>query len=611
MTTASQETFLDQLLQVPRLYDPAVSRDGRWVAWTWLGAGSAADVYAAALDGSSPPVQLTNTDEETLLVSWAPDSQSVIVTQDRAGDERYALYRVWLSQPGVMEALTEKRPNYFLRGGELTPDGRILVYAMNYDVDRGEEIEATWVYRKDLETGKIRPLARPERAAHFVPVLNDAGTQILYERQDLNPAGSQVWLVNIDGSNDREILNVGADKKTDARWLPDSNTVLFLAETGTHRRLGTLDPETGDQRILIDDPNRNIEDAYALRGMDRPTVAVVDVHGARSHATLLDVETGVERPFDLDRGALIPLRYLGDEEWVARVYSATQPSDVVRYRLNDGSMSSVTGLWSRTDLRPDDFVPAEDFHWQSSDGLPVQGWLYRTRRPAVGTIVLIHGGPTSHSEDAFNAEVQYFASQGFNVLAPNYRGSTGFSLAFQESIKEEGWGGREQEDIRTGIEALIAAGIARPGKVGVTGTSYGGYSSWHAATHFDRETVAASAPICGMTDLVVDYDTTRPDLRPYSEEMMGGSPEQQPERYRERSPINFVRDIQGDLLIVQGMRDPNVTPENVRAVREALDHAGIRYDNLTFEDEGHGISRPENQRRLYHRLAEFFRAAFS
>ena len=73
-----------------------------------------------------------------------------------------------------------------------------------------------------------------------------------------------------------------------------------------------------------------------------------------------------------------------------------------------------------------------------------------------------------------------------------------------------------------------------------------------------------------MTDLAVDYHATRPDLRPYSEEMMGGSPEEVPDRYRERSPVNFVENIRGELLIVQGLRDPNVTPDNVHAVTKAL-----------------------------------------
>jgi dipeptidyl aminopeptidase/acylaminoacyl peptidase len=270
---------------------------------------------------------------------------------------------------------------------------------------------------------------------------------------------------------------------------------------------------------------------------------------------------------------------------------------------------SLTRIWERTPLRPSDLAPAEDFRWRSVDSLEIQGWLYRARQPK-GTIVYIHGGPTAHSEDRFSVQIQFFVSQGFNVLDPNYRGSTGFGLAFQEKIKEDGWGGREQDDIRTGIEALLARGIAQPGKVGVTGTSYGGYSSWCAITRWPTDIVVAAAPVCGMTDLVVDYRTTRPDLRPYSEEMLGGSPEQIPQKYYERSPINFVHNIKGKLLIVQGGRDPNVTPENVRAVRAALERAGIPYELLVFEDEGHGISRPANQKTLYLRLVEFFSGAF-
>jgi dipeptidyl aminopeptidase/acylaminoacyl peptidase len=91
---------------------------------------------------------------------------------------------------------------------------------------------------------------------------------------------------------------------------------------------------------------------------------------------------------------------------------------------------------------------------------------------------------------------------------------------------------------------------------------------------------------------------------------MSGSPEDVPDRYRKRSPINFVENIKGNLLIVQGLRDPNVTQDNVHAVTKALEVHGIPYELLTFEDEGHGISRPENLRVLYPRLADFFARAF-
>jgi len=76
-------------------------------------------------------------------------------------------------------------------------------------------------------------------------------------------------------------------------------------------------------------------------------------------------------------------------------------------------------------------------------------------------------------------------------------------------------------------------------------------------------------------------------------------------------PIHFVSNIQGRLLIVQGLRDPNVTPQNMRTVKKALDQAGIEYKTLVFENEGHGIERPENQRVLYQHHIEFFTQAFS
>jgi dipeptidyl aminopeptidase/acylaminoacyl peptidase len=605
------EEFLEALLGLPTLEFPAVSRDGKWAAWTWYRTGPAADVYAAPTDGSAPPVRLTETSDDTIVVSWTPDSRSVLVSQDQDGDERAQLFRVDLDRPGVMHPLTEPSPNFYLHGGQLHPEGRWLVYGANWDADAGREIEPTRLYRHDLITNERLLLACPTRACYYEPQLNASGTHILYQRNDIDPAGLQVWLVDIEGREDREILNVGADKKAHASWLPDGQRALVLAETETHQRVGVWELESGGLRWLLDDPDRNVESAYVPWGSER--VVIVEYVDARVRFSLMDVETGSETPLPPFSG-LIPLAPAGTGAWVGRYYNSRQPADLVLFSLADPSpesFASLTRVWERTPLSPEELAPAEDFRWPSVDGLEIQGWLYRARGEPQGTIVYIHGGPTWHSEDWVNEQIQFLVSQGFHVLDPNYRGSTGFSLAYRESIKEDGWGGREQEDIRTGIEALLAAGIAKAGKVGITGTSYGGYSSWWAITHLPPELVAASAPICGMTDLVVDWQTTRPDLRPYSEEMMGGSPEQVPERYRERSPLHFVGDIQGRLLIVQGLQDPNVTPENVRVVRHALEQVGIEYELLTFEDEGHGIHRPKNHRVLYPRLARFFEEAFA
>jgi dipeptidyl aminopeptidase/acylaminoacyl peptidase len=606
------DEFLEALLSLPTMEFARISIDGRWSAWTWYRTGPAADVYAAPTDGSAPPIRLTETSQDTLVVCWTRDGRSLLVSQDRDGDERAQLFRVDLDRPGIMHPLTDPSPNFYLAGGQLHPNGRWLLYGANLDCSSGKEIEPTWLYRHDLETGERVPLARPQRACYYEPDLNKPGTHILYQRNDLHPAGLQVWLVDIEGRHDCEILNAGAEKKVHASWLPDGRRALVLAEMETHQRVGIWELSSGGLRWLVDHPDRNIESAYVPHGSQQ--AILIEFENARVRASFLDLGTGQEVRLPAMPGGLIPLAPAGKDTWVGRYYRSQQPEDLVRFtpaRVQPDHFASLTRVWERTPLSPEDLAPAEDFRWRSRDKLEIQGWLYRARGKAKGTIVYVHGGPTWHSEDWVNVQIQYLVSQGFNILNPNYRGSTGFGLPYREAIKEDGWGGREQEDIRAGIEALIEAGIAEPGKVGITGTSYGGYSSWWAITHFPPDVVAAAAPICGMTDLVVDWKTTRPDLRPYSEEMMGGSPQQVPERYRERSPLHFVPGIKGRLLIVQGLHDPNVTPENVRVVCEALDQTGIEYELLTFEDEGHGIHRPKNHRLLYPRLARFFEEAFA
>lgn len=606
------EQYLEALLALPEIYHPIVSRDGAHVAWTWFRLGPAADVFVAPTDGSAPPLRLSRTPENTYLVSWSADGSAVIVAEDHGGDERARLFRIAIDDPEVMHPLTEDHPDFFLRGGELHPNNELLIYGANYDFAAGREIEPTWVYRHNLRTGERLPLARPAKPAYCVPALSHDGLYILYPRKDLHPSGRQIWLVDIEGKDDREILNLGADVKVFADWFPNEHRLLVLAEAGTHRRLGTMSVPGGEVQWLVGDPERNIEDAFVPFGSRE--IVMVEVRGGRETASLLNPASGRERPVTPPRGAVIPLAPCSGQEWVGMVYGSTQPTDLCRFAM-EGSRASIVAslsrIWEHTPLTAKDFTPAEDYRWVSTDGLPIHGFLYRPASPSRGTIVYVHGGPTEHASDAIDSEIQVFAHSGFTVLAPNFRGSTGYGLAFQEAIKRDGWGGMEQEDIRTGIEQLIADGLASPGKVGMTGTSFGGYATWWASTHLPTDLVAAAAPVCGMTDLVVDYESTRPDLRPLSEEMMGGSPSDIPEKYAERSPIHFVSGISAALLIVQGGRDPNVTPENVRVVRQALDRAGIAYEVLRFEDEGHGILKPENEKRLYLALLEFFRRALA
>jgi dipeptidyl aminopeptidase/acylaminoacyl peptidase len=612
----SGDPLLHQLMTLPTVLEGKLSPDKRWVAFNWYRMHENIDVFLVPTDGSQLPIPLTHTPEFTELVSWTPDSRAVIVTEDHDGDEFARLFRVDIDHPLVMQPLTEDRPPYFVRGGMLHPDGKHLFYGANYDFASGMVIEATWIYRYDLDSGEQVPIVKPPIPNWTVPELNRPGTHLIYPRRGVNPSGRQYWLVDVDGRQDREILNFGEQVKVSADWHPDGEHIVFLSEsTGKtpqdYLSLGVYHWPTQSLRWLIDDPKRTIESTWVTRD----GLVVVDEMRDTNHlTTFLDIKTGLETPFPRLPGNLLPIGQALDGTWIALYYSATAPVELVR--LPDRTKShdeliSLTRVWEHTKISPSQLMPAEDFRWKSNDGLEVQGWLYRAKSNEKKAIVYIHGGPSWHSENKLNPQVQFYVSRGFNVLDVNYRGSTGFGLKYREAIKEDGWGGGEQVDIATGAQALVQAGLAEPGKVGVTGTSYGGYSAWFQITRYPPEIIGAAAPICGMTDLVVDYNTTRPDLRPLSEEMMGGRPDQIPERYFERSPINFVQDIRGKLLIIQGALDPNVSPENVRQVRERLEANRIPYKLLVFEDEGHGIGKPANQEELYPRVADFFEEAFN
>jgi dipeptidyl aminopeptidase/acylaminoacyl peptidase len=605
------DAFLDRLLKVPQLYSARISPDGRFVAWIWAGLAETTQLWVTAADGTGAPRCLVGDEWDCDSFRWAPDSGSIVYARSQDGDERVGLHQVFLDgRPNV--ALTEDRPDYYIHGGQLAKDGSTLLFSANVD-ESGTEVEPTLVYVQDGPKGPRRVLARPKRAHYGWPLLSPDDHHVLYDRNDPHPSGSQLWLTDLAGSFDREIVNVGAEKKADGAWSPDGTSVLVVAEAETHRKIGLWNLAGGATEWLVDDPRRAVANAdWPKRSAE---IVVDETQEARPRSYLLDPTTRRERLFGpFEDGALAPVGVLADGAWLAWHYSARVPARLVRVALETGGpriLGEISAHPSAAIPAPEELVAAEDFRWTSEDGLPIQGWLYRARGKAIGTILDIHGGPTAHDEDAFAIDPQYFARCGFNVLQANYRGSTGFSFEFQESIKLQGWGGAEQIDIRTGAEALIRAGIAERGKVGITGTSYGGYSSWWAITHFPVEIIAAAAPICGMTDLVVDYETTRPDIRPYSEEMMGGTPSAVPERYVERSPINFIDNVKGRLLIVQGANDPNVTPENVAEVRKRLDAAGKAYEVLVFDDEGHGIGRPANRKVLLKRLAEFFAAAFA
>jgi len=228
---------LDSLMSLPMIGDSIISPDKKHLALSIDRIHENYDVFLKSSDGTGDLTPLTSTPEYTTVKSWAPDSKSVLVGEDKGRDERVTIYRVFLDNPGKMDPVTEVEPNFFMRGGEFGPRGDFIAYSVNYDYDTKKETETFRIIVQDLETGSKTVIARPDKPTYVIPSVDPNGRYVLYNRADEDPSGNQWWIASIDGNEDREILNFGPKAKVNASWTHDGRVPVSY----THLTLPTSD----------------------------------------------------------------------------------------------------------------------------------------------------------------------------------------------------------------------------------------------------------------------------------------------------------------------------------------------------------------------------------
>ena len=585
---------------LPQITNIRASADGRWAFCCRAGVTETEEVWAIPASGG-PAERLTHGQDHFSIRDVSPDGMRLILAQSRNSNEHDHLFLLDRSAQNRLTQLTPEQSIHYLYGGIFAEGGRSVIYLADFDYDTGSVTAGGWVWKQDLATGARTCLARSESPFDTGIKLSPDRRRLLWHRHDHLPGGTQLWVLNLDGSGLAKVLDLGEANNARGEWIaPDR--IAFVADLHRLDKAGILSLHTGDIAWLGGEPDFFPFDVVP-GGEDRFALIVHEQSNTR--AKLCEGLTLSNIPNLSGRRSLLPHDAFPDGGWLAEAYDADEPHDLVRIHP-DGACTTL--LRAQPDPARRHPAPPEDFRWSGPDGMPMQGWLYRPEGTPKGLIAYVHGGPTWHSEDWTNPKIGYWVQQGYAVLDSNYRGSTGFGYAHREAVKEDGWGGREQADIRAGIEAALAAGI--PGPVAVAGNSYGGFSSWVAITRH-ADLVTAAIPMCGMYRLDIDYhETEMPHGRAYSEEMMGGTPEEFPEKYANASPGNFIDRIRGHLMIVHGLADSNVGPENTHTAVRELSSAGIPHEVLLFANEGHGIFRRTNVQTYLDRSAAFLDRAF-
>ncbi|MCI5045770.1 MAG: S9 family peptidase [Aquisalinus sp.] len=259
---------------------------------------------------------------------------------------------------------------------------------------------------------------------------------------------------------------------------------------------------------------------------------------------------------------------------------------------------------SRPEIGPEFVAPVDTIEYKARDGLVIPSiltWpLNRTpeERQNMPLIVMPHGGPEAYDGVGFNWRAQYFASRGYLVLQPNFRGSDGFGRDFLLAGRGE-WGGKMQDDVTDGVQALIRGGYVDPERVCIIGASYGGYSAL-AGGAFTPDLYRCVAAIAPVSDLPRMLDDERRDrgrdhwVYSYWQAVIGDRLEERA-KLDQISPANHAASFKAPVLLIHG-RDDTVVPIRQSEIMErALRREGKQVELVRLRGEDHYLSSSETR----------------
>lgn len=566
--------------------------------------------------------------------------------------------RIWLAQDGGTHEATrgphDLRPRW-------SPHGDALVFASSAGVDgteirlvgRGESIATVPGAVEDLRwsDGGASLLALVEADGGPPPdadprVHRPSGqSRVLYrlavdtgELEVVGPRDLTIWEVAAVG-DDRAVALVSEDP-TESGWYA-AFAVLLDLEARTAARLYT--PARQLESLRVSPAGDRIAFVEGI-GSDRRslcgTVTLCDLAGGEPVRLVTEVDVGDLHW--LDDHSLLCSGWRGlrsacgvlslDGTWreiwcgdaslghpggvlsvdaagtiaVAVKQSLDEPPEVAAFDLQDGgrgwrNLSDLNGQLAELEL-----PHWTRLTWTAVDGLEIEGLLARPQPGQDGPlplVVLVHGGPSGRFGFQFLHPYGHpvlLAARGYAALLPNPRGSSGRGQMFAAGGVGD-IGGRELGDILAGVDACIAAGIADPDRIGISGGSHGGYMAAWAVTQSDR--FAASVPWASVGNLLsAHYGSS---IAGFDDVFMGMRPHESAELYVERSPVVHAHRCTTPVLIVHGERDPFCPVGQAEELFNALAAAGVDVELVVYPREGHGWSERAHVLDFWERYSAF------
>lgn len=537
------------------------------------------------------PYPLTTVGEACGGVMADPQGRYLLAAFDKDGDENWQVYALPPEGGELLPVLQAEGEKFF--PVDLSKDGQYLYYTTSQG-------NATFLNscRRDLKTGATEVLYEGAGSTSFLAAVAPDGDAFV----TVDSHSNTLSFMYLHRNGERVPLRLSDEPHgAGAAEMLDSDTVYFLTDEGDDvHYLARYDAVEGKLTQLAKIDGHDMQGLKLHR--EGNALYIVTLHGVVDRLHRYDIATGqleeIELPYDnvdeLHVGKSGTLYVLGR--------SANVPFNISRRRPG--------GDWERlTDNRvlgvaPESLRDAEVVRYESFDGLEIEALLFRPEADKANgyTVFWPHGGPQAAERKFYRSMFQVLLAAGYNVFAPNFRGSTGYGTRFTKMVERD-WGHGPRLDNVAGVEWLLEQGIAERDKIFLVGGSYGGYMTLLLHGRHP-EYWRACVDIFGVSDLFT-FIASVPDFWKPRMDAWVGHPERDKEKLTEDSPITYLENMTKPMLVIQGANDPRVVKAESDQIVAALRDQGTDVEYMVLEDEGHGFSRVENEIAVYRRMLKF------
>jgi dipeptidyl aminopeptidase/acylaminoacyl peptidase len=600
-----QALSIEKLYMTRNIGDGDWSPDGKQVAFISNISGRN-NLWIVPAEGGWP-VQLTVSDQRQTSPAWSPTGRWIAYQSDYDGNEQWDIFLVSPTSGQVLN-LTNT-PEVSEESPAWSPDGEQLAFTVKPRSSSTYEVATI-----DWSTKKISNITSntPKDRSNFNPIWARDGKSIVFTQANAAFKDATIFIASAKGGQATNLTPHQGEHLFVATDLsPDGKTVLFTSNAANgYQNAGLIDVATKKITWLTKDKWEVSTGRFSPDGRQVTWTANVD---GNTDIIIHDLRTGENRTLQIAKGvnglAGSSTPFTRDGKQLLYAHNGPNaPNDLWSYEISGPKSTQITHALVGG-VRQEDMVepflvhyPSVDGKWQISALVYVPFNAERSSKNAA--VVLIHGGPTAQTQNSFSRLTQYLVNQGYFVIAPNYRGSTGYGKEFEDANRFD-MGGGDLQDVVAAADWLTKTGYVDTKKIAVVGGSYGGYMSMMAVTKApDRW--AAGVPIVPFVNWFTEIENEDPALREYDMATMG-DPVKDKARLQERSPINFVDKIKVPILLLAGGHDPRCPRTEAEQVASAVKKRGGVVELKVYENEGHGFAKVENQIDAYTRVAEFLK----